>query len=196
MIVDKEKKKKTRPVEGPAEEEEKIPASVEENGPSEEELRKEAQAELERAKADAEEFKRKWYAVSAEYENYRKRTVSQSAQRYREGRADVVAGLFPVADNLSRAIASCRDEATLKGLDMVMKAFSKLLADEQITEIDPKASRSTPKSTRRSWRWIPSRARRAERCGKSTRRDTNRTERCSVSRRSPSLNKKIAARRK
>ncbi len=94
-------------------------------------------AELEREKAASEDYKRKWYAVSAEYENYRKRTASQSAQRYRDGRADVVGKLFPIADNLARALASCTDEATKKGIQMVTAAFEKILQEENIVTIDP-----------------------------------------------------------
>ena len=60
-------------------------------------------AELANAQAEAEENKRKWYAVSAEYENYRRRTQAQSAQRYQEGRNDVLSSLFPIGDNLARA---------------------------------------------------------------------------------------------
>ncbi len=94
-------------------------------------------AELEKEKALAEDYKRKWYLVSAEYENYRKRTASQSALRYREGRADVIAKLFPVGDNLERALASCSDEATKKGLQMVLASYEKLLQEEKIEVIDP-----------------------------------------------------------
>ena len=43
------------------------------------------QEELEKAILEAEESKRKWYAVTAEYENYRRRTQNQAAQRYQEG---------------------------------------------------------------------------------------------------------------
>ena len=93
--------------------------------------------ELEEAKKEAEENKRKWYAVTAEYENYRRRTEKQSATRYADGRNDVISALFPVGDNLERAISSCADEQTKKGLDMVLKSFEKLLADEGIETIDP-----------------------------------------------------------
>ena len=85
----------------------------------------------------AEENKRKWYAVTAEYENYRRRTEKQSATRYADGRNDVVAKLFPVGDNLARALDLCADEQTKKGLEMVLKSFDKVLADEGIEEIDP-----------------------------------------------------------
>ncbi len=97
----------------------------------------EGPSELECAQAAAEDFKRKWYAVTAEYENYRKRTARDSAKRYAEGRADVVSKLFPIADNLERALSSCKEEGTRKGLEMVVKAFEKLLEEERIEVVDP-----------------------------------------------------------
>lgn len=57
----------------------------------------------EEAKAAAEEYKRKWYSVTAEYDNYRKRTASTRATAYAEGRADVVGSSSP-----SRIIWSAR----------------------------------------------------------------------------------------
>ena len=95
------------------------------------------QEELEKALAEAEESKRKWYAVTAEYENYRRRTQNQAAQRYQEGRNDVVASLFPIGDNMERALAACTDENTKQGLDMILKAYKKVLEGENVTEIDP-----------------------------------------------------------
>lgn len=94
-------------------------------------------AELERVKAESEDFQRKWYLVSAEYENYRKRTAGVSAQRYADGRADVVKGLFPIADNLERAVESCTDESVKKGICMVLASFEALLKEEKIEVIDP-----------------------------------------------------------
>ncbi len=95
------------------------------------------QEELEKAQAESEENKRKWYAVTAEYENYRRRTQNQAAQRYAEGRNDVVASLFPIGDNLERAMTSCADEQTKQGLDMILKSFKKVLEGEGVEEIDP-----------------------------------------------------------
>ena len=93
--------------------------------------------ELEKAIAEAEESTRKWYAVTAEYENYRRRTQNQAAMRYQEGRNDVIAALFPIGDNLERAMAACTDENTKQGLDMVLKSFKKVLDGEGVEEIDP-----------------------------------------------------------
>lgn len=93
--------------------------------------------ELEKWQAEAEENKRKWYAVTAEYENYRRRTQNQSAQKYAEGRNDVIASLFPIGDNLERAIAACSDENTRQGLEMVLKSYKTVLEGEKVEEIDP-----------------------------------------------------------
>ena len=98
---------------------------------------KKLQEELDKAIAEAEENKRKWYAVTAEYENYRRRTQNQSAQRYNDGRNDVVASLFPIGDNLERALAACTDENTKQGLDMILKSYKKVLEGEGVEEIDP-----------------------------------------------------------
>ncbi|MBQ3220557.1 MAG: nucleotide exchange factor GrpE [Clostridia bacterium] len=98
---------------------------------------KKLQEELDAMTAEAEENKRKWYAVSAEYENYRRRTQNQAAQRYADGRNDVITALFPIGDNLERALAACQDENTKQGVDMVLKAYKKVLEGEGVEEIDP-----------------------------------------------------------
>ena len=98
---------------------------------------KKTQEELAKALEEAEENKRKWYAVTAEYENYRRRTQNQAAQRYNEGRNDVLAALFPIGDNLERAVATITDENTKQGVDMVLKAYKKVLEGEGVEEINP-----------------------------------------------------------
>ena len=117
-------------------EEVKNPAEEKAEKPAKKSCKK-LQEELDKAIAEAEENKRKWYAVTAEYENYRRRTQTQSAQRYAEGRNDVVAALFPIGDNLQRALSACADENTKQGVDMVLKAFNKVLEGEGVEEIDP-----------------------------------------------------------
>ena len=98
---------------------------------------KKIQEELDAALAEAEENKRKWYAVTAEYENYRRRTQNQAAQRYADGRNDVMASLFPIGDNLERALGACSDENTKQGLEMILTAFKKVLEGEGVEEINP-----------------------------------------------------------
>ncbi len=140
-----DKKEKTAQENKKSEETEKIsPEEVPEEAPVPAEAAEpeidpleELKKELEAAKAQAEDMKRKWYSVTAEYENYRRRTAGESAKRYTEGRADVVSKLFPIADNLDRALKSCTEEQTKRGIELVMKAFSKILEEEKITVINP-----------------------------------------------------------
>ena len=98
---------------------------------------KKAQEAIEKALSEAEESKRKWYAVTAEYENYRRRTQNQAAQRYLDGRNDVIASIFPIGDNLERALSSCSDENTKQGIEMVLASFKKVLESEGVEEINP-----------------------------------------------------------
>jgi molecular chaperone GrpE (heat shock protein) len=56
--------------------EEAVEEIVKEEKPKKKANKKE---ELEKAIAEAEESTRKWYAVTAEYENYRRRTQNQAA---------------------------------------------------------------------------------------------------------------------
>lgn len=123
-----------------AEEQDTSAQAAEKSGAAEQAANKqkdETLREIEQLKAEAEDCKRKWYAVTAEYENYRRRTALDSARRYAEGRADVVKGLFPIADNLERALSSCTDEATKKGISMVVASFENLLKEEKIEPLDP-----------------------------------------------------------
>ena len=53
-----------------------------------------------------------------------------------EGRADVLLKVFPVGDNLERALLTC-DENTKKGIEMVLRSFKALLEGEGIEEINP-----------------------------------------------------------
>ncbi|MBQ9729400.1 MAG: nucleotide exchange factor GrpE [Clostridia bacterium] len=128
-----EEEKKVDPV---AEEKTAEKAEKAEQKPAKKSLKK-LQEEIETLKAEAEDLKRKWYAVTAEYENYRRRTQNQAAQRYAEGRNDVISSLLPIGDNLERAVAACADENTKQGVDMVLKAYQKVLAGEGVEEIDP-----------------------------------------------------------
>ena len=75
--------------------------------------------ELEKAQALAEDYKRKWYSVSAEYDNYRKRT----------------AALVPVADTFGYALDAAKDEATRAGIDKIIKNFNAILSSLGVQEI-------------------------------------------------------------
>ena len=110
-----------------------------EETPAEEtaETQADTQSEIQKAQEEAADLKRRLLLVAAEYENYRKRTAATRSQAYAEGRADVVVKLLPIADNLERALSSCGDDKTRQGIQMVVKAFEKLLEEEKIEIINP-----------------------------------------------------------
>ena len=91
--------------------------------------------ELEKAQALAEEYKRKWYAVSAEYDNYRKRTQVQAAQAYQDGKAEAILKLLPVADTFGYAYDGASDEKTRAGIDKIIKNFNSILLSLGVEEI-------------------------------------------------------------
>ena len=95
----------------------------------------EGAAELIKALAAAEDYKRKWYAVSAEYDNYRKRTQTQTAQAYQEGKAEAILKLLPVADTFGYAYDSASDEKTKAGIDKIIKNFNNILLSLGVEEI-------------------------------------------------------------
>ena len=100
-------------------------------------------AELEKAKAEAADYKDKWMRSAAEFDNFRKRNEQTRRHAYLAGKADVLLKIFPVGDNLERALLTC-DEQTKKGIELVLRSFKKLLEEEGIEEIDPKDEEFDP----------------------------------------------------
>lgn len=103
--------------------------------PEEENLESKELSELEKAQALAEDYKRKWYAVSAEYDNYRKRNQTAVSQAYANGASEAVLKLLSVADNFGYALDSASDEKTKAGIDKVIKSFLTILGSLGVEQI-------------------------------------------------------------
>ena len=64
---------------------------------------------------------------AAEYDNFRKRTVKEKEASYGNGKADAVAKMLPVYDNLERALnQETADAAFKKGVEMTMTELQKI----------------------------------------------------------------------
>ena len=75
--------------------------------------------------------------IAAEYDNFRKRTVKEKDAAYGNGKADAVAKILPVYDNLERALnQGTEDEAFLKGVEMTMTQLLDVLASLDIKPIE------------------------------------------------------------
>lgn len=67
--------------------------------------------------------------VAAEFDNFRKRTVKEKEASYGNGKADAVAKILPVYDNLERALnQETSDAAYKKGVEMTMNELVKILS--------------------------------------------------------------------
>ena len=65
--------------------------------------------------------------IAAEYDNFRKRTVKEKEQSYGNGKADAVAKILPIYDNLERALNQpTEDAAYKKGVEMTMNELIKI----------------------------------------------------------------------
>ena len=65
--------------------------------------------------------------LAADYDNFRKRTVKEKEASYGNGKADAIAKILPIYDNLERAMnQACTDEAYKKGVEMTMNELLKI----------------------------------------------------------------------
>ena len=65
--------------------------------------------------------------LAAEYDNFRKRTIKEKEASYGNGKADAVAKMLPVYDNLERALKQeTTDSAYKKGVEMTMAELIKI----------------------------------------------------------------------
>ena len=68
--------------------------------------------------------------VAAEYDNFRKRTIKEKEASYGNGKADAVAKMLPVYDNLERALNQpTEDAAYKKGVEMTMNELVKIFTN-------------------------------------------------------------------
>ena len=112
-MAKKEKEMKETPVEEVTEEviEETVEETVEVN-PWEEKYNAERDAHL---------------RCAAEYDNFRKRTIKEKEASYGNGKADAVAKMLPIYDNLERALnQETSDAAYKKGVEMTMNELLKI----------------------------------------------------------------------
>ena len=65
--------------------------------------------------------------LAAEYDNFRKRTIKEKEASYGNGKADAVAKILPVYDNLERALNQpTEDAAYKKGVELTMTELVKI----------------------------------------------------------------------
>ena len=92
---------------------------------------------VEEAAAPEENYKEKYeqehdsfLRLAAEYDNFRKRSQKEKDASYTNGKADTIAKLLPVYDNLERAMNQpTEDAAYKKGVELTMQGLVKIFGD-------------------------------------------------------------------
>lgn len=104
----------------------------------EEELEK----ELEEAQATIEEQKDKFLRLSAEFDNYRKRTLKEKAELILNGSEKSIGSILPVIDDFERAIKTMEtatDVAAVKeGIELIYNKLMTTLGQNGVKVIDTK----------------------------------------------------------
>ena len=86
---------------------------------------------------EVEALKERLVRLTAEYENYRKRTAKEKEGIYTDACTDVLKEMIPVLDNLERAVAVDGSAEDIKtGIEMTIKGFKNSFEKLGVEEID------------------------------------------------------------
>jgi molecular chaperone GrpE len=110
----------------------------------EEEVMEEEEAEEEKKEPTAEEklaeLQDRYLRLSAEYDNFRKRTLKEKIELQRSANEGLLSALLSVADDFDRALQSVEDakdvEAVKEGLNLISGKFSGFLQQQGVKEIE------------------------------------------------------------
>ena len=102
--------------------------------------------QMELAAKQLESVKDQFTRLTAEYDNYRKRTTKEKDGIYQDAKADTIKAFLAVYDNLERAAATEGDEESphKKGLLMIFQQYKDILAKLGVTEIEAKGQPFDP----------------------------------------------------
>ena len=107
---------------------------------------KEQVEQMELAVKQLETTKDQFTRLTAEYDNYRKRTTKEKDNIYQDAKADTIKAFLDVYDNLERAVATGGDEESphKKGLEMIFQQYKTILEKLGVTEIQAKGQPFDP----------------------------------------------------
>jgi molecular chaperone GrpE len=95
--------------------------------------------DLEEAQAAIADAKDKYLRLSAEFDNYRKRTLKEKAELIKNGAEKTLTAILPVLDDLERAVktpASEETKAMHEGIELIFNKFVKVLGQEGLQKIE------------------------------------------------------------
>ena len=95
---------------------------------------------LEEAQQMVREEKDKYLRLSAEFDNYRKRTLKEKAELIKNGAEKTLTAILPILDDFERALknleASEETKAMKEGVELIFNKFQKVLGQEGLQKIE------------------------------------------------------------
>lgn len=92
-------------------------------------------AELEQLKTDQAEKADQLLRLTAEFDNFRRRTIKEKEDLRQTAAADLLGALLPVLDNFDRALAHAENSPVLEGILMVQKQLVEILANSGLAKV-------------------------------------------------------------
>lgn len=96
--------------------------------------------QLEESKEKLNEMHDKYLRLSAEYDNYRKRTLKEKMELTKTGGERVLINILPVLDNLDRAVTAVQNakdlDAVKIGIDLIFTNFQEFIKQNGVQEIE------------------------------------------------------------
>lgn len=123
------------------EEQSETPASEKTTEESKELSREEKlQQSLDEAEKRIAEIQDKYLRLSAEFDNYRKRTIKEKSEIIKNAAEKTITAILPVLDDMERAIANMQKsedaKAWLEGVELINNKFLKILSQEGLNKIE------------------------------------------------------------
>ena len=109
---------------------------------SQEEEEKAEENELQKVREEAEELKDKYLRLSAEFDNYRKRTMKEKAELILNGSEKSLSSVLPIVDDFERALKNMDTandvNAVKEGVQLIYNKFISVLEKNGVKAIDTK----------------------------------------------------------
>ncbi|KPL15520.1 MAG: molecular chaperone GrpE [Bacteroides sp. SM23_62] len=100
----------------------------------------EESSKLKAFQQELQEQKEKYLRLSADFDNYRKRTMKEKIELTKQAGEEIFARILPVLDNLERAMKSVEEaqdlEAVKEGMHLIYNMFKEYLQQQGVKEIE------------------------------------------------------------
>jgi molecular chaperone GrpE len=100
----------------------------------------EESSKMKELEQELQEQKEKYIRLSADFDNYRKRTMKEKIELSKQAGEDIFARILPVLDNLERAMRSVEEakdlDAVKQGMHLIHNMFKEYLGQQGVKEIE------------------------------------------------------------